>query len=299
MNEAQVVVIGDALIDEVRDAHGARDFVGGAALNVAVGLGVLGVPSLLVAMVGEDDDGAAIRRHLARYGVDLVATPGPLGTSRAVSERVGGEPRYTFNQAAQGRRVVVDDAARSALDVASHVVISCFPFDDAEQLGEVLGAVRGRAGRLIVDPNPRAGMMCDLAEFRRGVASAATGCRLMKIGEDDAALLYRVPVSDCAATLLDAGARTVLTTAGAAGAALYEPARPALAMPIAEMPGPIVDTMGAGDATLAAVVSRIVAADRADEPVDWPGALAFAMRVAAATCRAHGALLRLPPLAAC
>jgi sugar/nucleoside kinase (ribokinase family) len=42
------------------------------------------------------------------------------------------------------------------------------------------------------------------------------------------------------------------------------------------------------------VVSRIVAADRAGEPVDWSAALTFAMRVAAATCRAHGALLRLP-----
>jgi fructokinase len=297
--DAQVVVIGDALIDEIRDTDGARDFVGGAALNVAVGLRVLGVPALLIAMVGEDDDGAAIRRHLARYGVDLIATPGPLGTSRAVSERIGGEPRYTFNEAAQGRRVVIDDAARAALDAASHVVMSCFPFDDAAQLGEVLGAVRDRSARLIVDPNPRPGMMRDLAEFRRGVIAVAAGCRLIKIGEDDAALLYGVPVSDCTATLLAAGAGAVLSTSGAAGAALHEPGRPALAVPVADLPGPVVDTMGAGDATLAAVVSRIVAADHAGEPVDWPGALAFAMRVAAATCRAPGALLRLPPSAAC
>jgi len=294
MSDAQVVVIGDALIDEIRDADGARDFVGGAALNVAVGLGVLGVPSRLIAMVGEDDDGAAIRRHLARYGVGLIATSGPLGSSRAVSERIDGEPRYTFNAAAQQRRIIIDDAARAALDAATHVVVSCFPFDDTAQLVEVLGAVRDRAGRLIVDPNPRPGMMRDLAEFRRGVETTATACRLMKIGDDDATLLYRAPVSDGAATLLAVGASTVLATAGMAGAALHEPGRPDLAVPIAELPGPVVDTMGAGDATLAAVVSRIVAADRAGEPVDWSAALTFAMRVAAATCRAHGALLRLP-----
>ena len=35
---AEIVVIGDALIDELRDEHGVREFVGGAALNVAVGL---------------------------------------------------------------------------------------------------------------------------------------------------------------------------------------------------------------------------------------------------------------------
>ena len=34
----RVVVVGDALIDELRDDRGVREFVGGAALNVAVGL---------------------------------------------------------------------------------------------------------------------------------------------------------------------------------------------------------------------------------------------------------------------
>ena len=50
----RVVVIGDELIDEIRDEHGTRDVVGGAALNVAVGLSRLGVPSTLVAMVADD-----------------------------------------------------------------------------------------------------------------------------------------------------------------------------------------------------------------------------------------------------
>ena len=46
-----VVVIGDALIDEIRDGTGVRELVGGAALNVAVGLRRLGVPTTLIAMV--------------------------------------------------------------------------------------------------------------------------------------------------------------------------------------------------------------------------------------------------------
>lgn len=294
MVDAPVVVVGDALIDEIRDEDGASDFVGGAGLNVAVGLAVLGLPTQLIAMVGDDADGVAIRRHLDRYGVGLIATPGPLGSSRAISERIDGEPHYTFNDAAQQRRIVIDDAARAALDGASHVVISCFPFDDAGQRAELLGAIRDRARRLIVDPNPRAGMMRDLAEFRRGVAAVAESCRLLKIGDDDADMLYGTGVAAAAAACLTAGAAAVLTTAGAAGAALYRAGCDAVAAPIADVPGPVVDTMGAGDATLAATVSRIAAADRAGEPVDWRAALDFAMRVAAATCRAHGALLRLP-----
>jgi len=34
--DSSIVVIGDALIDELRDGRGIKELVGGAALNVAV-----------------------------------------------------------------------------------------------------------------------------------------------------------------------------------------------------------------------------------------------------------------------
>src|SRR5687767_12336550 len=106
MND-RVVVIGDALIDELRDEHGVREFVGGAALNVAVGLSRLGVPTTLIAMLGDDEAGEHIRAYLADFGVQLLATPSSLGTSRAVSTRSpSGEPVYEFNAAAQARGLV-------------------------------------------------------------------------------------------------------------------------------------------------------------------------------------------------
>ncbi|WP_368665902.1 PfkB family carbohydrate kinase [Cryobacterium sp. Y62] len=46
---ARVAVVGDALIDVLRDSEASREFPGGAALNVAVGLAVLGVPTTLMA----------------------------------------------------------------------------------------------------------------------------------------------------------------------------------------------------------------------------------------------------------
>jgi len=77
----RVVVIGDALIDELRDDSGVREFVGGAALNVAVGLTRLGVPTTLIAMLGDDEAGAHIRAYLTDYGVELLASPSALGSS--------------------------------------------------------------------------------------------------------------------------------------------------------------------------------------------------------------------------
>jgi fructokinase len=68
----RITVVGDALIDELRDPSGSREFVGGAALNVAVGLALLGEDVTLVAMLGADDAATRIRSYLRDYCVHLV-----------------------------------------------------------------------------------------------------------------------------------------------------------------------------------------------------------------------------------
>ena len=63
--------------------------------------------------------------------------------------------------------------------------------------------------------------------------------------------------------------------------------------PVSNLPGRIVDTMGAGDAAFAATVAALVT----DEPSGadyWGAVLQAAMDAAAATCRVEGALLRTP-----
>lgn len=289
---SSVVVIGDALIDELRDDAGVREFVGGAALNVAVGLARLGVPTRLIAMVGDDDAGANIRAYLADHGVDLLASPSALGSSRAVSVRVGGEPTYVFNDAAQARRLAFDPDQRAAIADADRIVVSCYPFDDIEQTALLIDAVGAASDRLVIDPNPRTGMMKDLDEFRRGFEALAHGAGVVKIGDDDARLLYEADLDAAVARMRDLGVPTVLATRGAAGATLVtDPA--AVTKPVSSLPGAVVDTMGAGDASLAALVAGIVQRDptTADE---WSDVLADAMDIAAATCRFHGALLRTP-----
>lgn len=288
---APVVVVGDALIDELRDDHGVREFVGGAALNVAVGLARLGVESSLIAMVGDDDAGARIRSQLADFGVALLASPAPRGSSRAVSTRAArGEPVYEFNRAARERRITFDDAQRAALADADITVVSCFPFDDSDQTRDLLSAVT--ASRLVIDPNPRLGMLRDRDEFVRGFEAAATGAALVKVGADDAAVLYDSPLDALRTRLIDLGARAVLATEGSAGATL-EAGEIIVTRPVARLPGQIVDTMGAGDAVLAAAVASM----REIEPLaedEWAKLLERAMEIAAATCRFEGALLRLP-----
>ncbi len=289
----RVVVIGDALIDELRDEHGVREFVGGAALNVAVGLARLGVPATLLAMVGDDVAGSHIREYLSDFGVELIVTHAPYGSSRAVSTRTSaGEPTYEFNEAAKKRRVRFGQAERDAMAAASMIVVSCFPFDDVPQTRELAEAVAASGAPLAIDPNPRSGMMSDRVEFVRGFESLASKALLVKVGEDDATLLYGEPLDALRSRLIDLGAEIVLATQGSAGGTI-ETGEVVQTRPISNLPGRIVDTMGGGDATLAAAVAALVE----DAPADadaWGALLQRAMDVAAATCRFEGALLRLP-----
>jgi fructokinase len=269
-----------------------REFVGGAALNVAVGLAQLGVPATLVAMLGDDEPASRVRRYLADFGVELIATPSLIGTARAVSTRSGGgEPVYEFNEAAQQRRIRFGDAERRAFAEADLVVVSCVAFDDAEQAAELADAI-GSGASVAVDPNPRTGMLRDKAEFVRGFEQLAAGAALVKVGEDDAALLYGDRLDALRARLIDLGARAVLATEGAAGATI-EAGDVVVTRPISNLPGRIVDTMGAGDAAFAATVAALVESTPADAEA-WAAVLQSAMDAAAATCRFEGALLRTP-----
>ncbi|MGI6877242.1 PfkB family carbohydrate kinase [Microbacterium sp. gxy059] len=286
-DSATLVVVGDALIDEIRDDAGTREFVGGAALNVAVGLSRLGHETTLIAMVGDDEAGERIRAHLAEHGVRLLASSAPHGTARAVSTRVDGEPQYEFNRAARERLIAFDDEALRAVEEADLVAVSCVAFDRAAQVDEFARAFAGV--RLAVDPNPRSGMMSDRAAFVEGFARFTAGADLVKVGDDDAELLEQGSLDAFAAALAAQGVRAVAATRGADGASLLA-AGGSVDRPIADLPGPVIDTMGAGDAVFAALIAALV---ERDEP-DWETAVERALAIAAATVRREGALLQLP-----
>ena len=285
-----IVVIGDALIDELRGERGVRELVGGAALNVAVGIRRLGLPATLIAMVGADAAGDRIRTYLADHRVGLLESPAPHGSSRAVVTRsAGGEPEYAFNRAARERGIRFSEAMSEAVSAAPLTVVSCFPFDVPAEV-EALRAALG-AAPLAVDPNPRIDLMRDRSAFLAGFGSLVPGA-IVKVGADDAEVLGYEDLDALRAHLRSRGALAVLATAGAEGAVLESDAGTCIA-PASALPGPVVDTVGAGDATLAALAVGQVSKAPTDA-ADWQEVLDRAMAVAAATCRGEGGLLRTP-----
>src|ERR1019366_372635 len=192
------------------------------------------------------------------------------------------------------RRIDFGHAEREAIAAAALVVVSCFPFDDVSQSDELSGAIEDAEDRLIIDPNPREGMISDKHAFRKIFDRIARNTLLVKVGDDDSTLLYGSTLRELESHLLAVGCTTVLATAGKHGAEVVTPDGVSAHEPIAILPGPIVDTMGAGDVVLASVTHSILAHGIPQDAVSWHEALTRAMRVAAATCRHEGALLRVP-----
>ena len=166
-------------------------------------------------------------------------------------------------------------------------------------------AERERGRRFIsLDPNVRANVEPDLSRWRREVERFARTADLVKLSEEDLALLDPTADPDrLAGAWIERGTRMVVLTRGAGGAVSWTPDGRA------EHPGfatEVVDTVGAGDAFQAALLCGL---DEAGHLGTGPGAgavtepearrlLAFACGAAARSCTRRGAdFPRRPELA--
>ncbi len=290
-----IVVIGDAIIDVLEDAEGrAARHPGGAGLNTAVGLAILGNDVTQIGSVGHDADGEWLEDYLGQHGVRLLRSDENAATGRATSHRVAGEPTYEMDDALLARDLSIPGEALGLIRSARAVVVTAFPFDDERQADSVCHALATASGLRAVDPNPRPALLRDAVAFRVGLERALAHADLAKLSEEDIGLLYAGSEADAVAGIHAAGTPTVLLTRGSRGATLVRADGRRIDVAIASLPGPVVDTLGAGDATLASVVSDAVRVglDATDEKLCE--ALDRAMRVAGATARQFGGRLQLP-----
>ncbi|MCQ4633314.1 hypothetical protein GB927_024950 [Shinella sp. CPCC 100929] len=290
-----IVTIGDCIIDEIRfETEDPRRFAGGAGLNLAAGVAKLGLPSTLVTRVGQDRDGYYLRRYARDRAVRIINTPSVDPTGVVTSTRKNGEPSYAFGPAMFRRRILFDVAVSDALADASVVAVNSFPFDNAVQAAALAAAFQSTPRIRIVDPNPRPRLIPDIARYRQGFEALLPTASLVKLSDEDLQVLYDADWQKVASHLFELGAETLLFSHGAQGARVVERSGLAVHVPVVELPSPIVDTMGAGDATLASVIASLARNGRPQSASKWQACLSEAMVVAAATCRQAGAELVLP-----
>ena len=286
-----IVVAGEALVDVVVDADGdVEESPGGSPLNVAVGLSRLDVRATLVTQVGHDEHGGLIVAHLSGSGVELVGVPPSDGrTSTAVARLdAQGLARYEFDLEWSLPRQELPPC--HALHVGSLGTVL------EPGRASVLDLVEQAVAREVFvsyDANLRESFLPDRDLARRDVEALAARCTLVKLSDEDAELLAPEVDPDDLARALLTGERTelVLLTRGSKGATAFLGDLEVTTLPRSIE---VVDTVGAGDAFMAATLAQLADLDafRLGLPTtqaDLERLVAGSVEVAASTCERRGA----------
>lgn len=301
---SRIVCVGETFVDligepELADIAASEFFQrtpGGAVSNVAIGIARLGGDVAFVGAVGRDPFGKFLVQTLAHENVDVdgVRTV-DAATSLIFVTRGRDGAREFYPVGCPGADVCLEP---DDLDAAALRKAKCIHFGGvtlAAQPGRsacLAAAAIGREHGLVTfDPNPRPAIFEGVTEMRTVLMGACEAAHLVKCSEED---LEALGITGCdPSKLLGGNARAAIVTLGGHGC------RWATADGRAgETHSPridAVDTTGAGDAFMAALIWRLCEHHKAGIGADSIAeAAAWATAAGALACTRVGAIDGLP-----
>jgi fructokinase len=290
-----ILVVGEALVDIVRGPEGQviETRPGGAPLNVAVGLARLQVPTFLLTAFGADDHGRLIAQHLAESRVRLASSSpgsGPTSVAHAALD-VHGAATYRFELAWEPPPVPPPDNLQALHTGSLATVLE----PGANTVRAMVDDAIAAGAAITYDPNVRPAISPDRDQAWRLVRQWAGLAHVVKLSDADAEFLCPGAGTEEVIDHLLASERTrmVVVTCGADGATLAtERERVHVEAPRTN----VVDTVGAGDSFMSALIADMAGRELADPQglSDTPRQRlqqigAFAVTAAAITCSRRGA----------
>lgn len=292
-----IVVAGEALIDLLVHPDGRLTAApGGGPFNTARTIARLGVGVAYLGVLSTDRFGGVLRESMAFDGVDLsLAGTTDAPTTLAIAELdADGVASYRFHTAETSAPELRAADVRAALahrPRALHVGTLGLVLEPmASALAAGIGAV-GEETLVMVDPNCRPLVIRDRAAYLERLHGILARADVVKASGDDLAYLAPgSPTAEAARLILDAGPSVVLATDGAAAVSVLT-RDGAFDVPVPS--GPVVDTVGAGDAFGGAFLARWIErgwgrAELADAEA-LREAVTLAVKVASLTCQRPGA----------
>lgn len=260
-----LTVVGEALVDVVHRADGSVDEApGGSPANVALALGRLGWHPRLITALGDDDRGRRVRDWLAESGVIVEATSIPRTSTAVARLDASGSAEYEFDldwriSAVDGAGAAASGDHPSAGGVTGGIVhvgsVAVHLEPGASAVREIVAAARSRS-LITFDPNIRPSLLADHAAAEQRVEALVTQCDVVKVSDED--LRWLRPDQDpieVASEWATRGPALVVVTAGAGGAVAVTPAGQVRAASVAVS---VVDTVGAGDTFMAALIHGLL-----------------------------------------
>lgn len=299
------LVCGEALFDVFAAPAGSRSnrlnleaVAGGSPFNVAVGLVRLDTPSALFAGISSDHFGRQLRKVLDEEGVDTrYLAPFDAPTTLAmVALGNDGAPIYSFRGEGCADRLLCEEHLPALGDEIRGIHVGSYSLVTAPIADTLLTLVRRESGRRLIslDPNIRLNVEPDLLRWRERVEAFAKLAHLIKVSDEDLALLYPGEAPETIAhRWLQGPCELVLLTRGGEGAQMFSRRHGELYA--AAQAVTVRDTVGAGDTFQAAILSYLHAygLDSADalariERVQLESMLGFAVQASAITCSRRG-----------
>ena len=244
------LVVGEALIDEVVEGDRVSRHPGGSPANVALGLARLGVVTRLHTAIGDDADGELIGRQLSASGVtvsDGSVTSAPTSTAVAILAPDGSA---TYRFALSWDPAHLDDLGSPTLIHTGSIGAMLPP--GSEVTRDIIGRGRRLGALISFDPNIRPSLMPERRRIRAVFEQLAFSTHLTKLSDEDAEYLYPgTPPEDVLDLLLDGGVGVAAITRGGEGASLASGGDRVSIPPVRTG---VVDTVGAGDSFMAALI---------------------------------------------
>jgi fructokinase len=248
-----VLVIGEALADIVKRADGSVvEHPGGSPANVAITLGRLGRAPRLLTSFGDDERGAGIRAWLEESHVDVQVARAERTSTAAATLDETGAATYEFDLSWDLGDVEV--APAELLHIGS---ISAVLDPGGRQVAELVARVRPTT-TITYDPNARPALMGDPVDAAARVAELVALADVVKVSDEDLAWFHPdLELGQAVQAWLDLGPALVVVTRGGEGATVYRQGSSAwVAAPKVD----VVDTVGAGDTFMGALIDGLVGA---------------------------------------
>lgn len=284
-----VLVVGEALVDIVRHDDGSTEsHAGGSPYNVAIGLARLGVESGLACQFADDENGRLLAEGLAGSEVEHLGPDASMHRTSTAIATIGadGSASYEFDLT-WAPASLPDPSPFDAVHVGS---LGTLIEPGAAQVAELVVTADALGIPVSFDPNIRSSVVSDPEIWRGVFARFAPHSRIVKMSDEDAAVLFPdVAPPDLARRLASEGALVAITQ-GAGGALIaHHDELAVIEAPVVT----VVDTIGAGDSFMAAMLAWSAG-------YDWPAAAEldltelfdlgrYAARAAAITCSRAGA----------
>ncbi|MGI8700862.1 MAG: carbohydrate kinase family protein [Nocardioidaceae bacterium] len=296
-------VVGEALLDMVQQAPGDsyRALPGGGPLNIAVGLRRLGHPTALMSRFAAGALGERVRDHALAMDLELSAsvTTRQQATLAFASVDDSGHAAYDFytRDTADWGWTPEELSGLPASSRAVHTgsLVTAIP-PGADRVAEWWSMLAGRGQVLLsFDPNVRPALAGPRAEAVRRVERLVASSHVVKASDEDLGWLY--PDQDIAASLRQwaaLGPGLAVLTRGADGCLGVTPG--GVTVELAAHRVQVVDTIGAGDAFQAGLLSALADLGRLSPDAvahlsegEVREALSRASLVSALTCQRAGA----------